>query len=143
LTIDGADEIDPKLRLSKGRGGALLHEKIVAAASDRVVIIADASKLVPVLRGPVPIEVIPFGFEHLALKLKAIGGTPRLRLDDAGKAYVTEEGNWILDTAFGEIRDPEKLGRELDGLIGLVEHGLFVGMAQTAFVGEGSEVRIL
>jgi ribose 5-phosphate isomerase A len=77
------------------------------------------------------------------LKLKAIGGTPRLRLDDAGKAYVTEEGNWILDTAFGEIRDPEKLGRELDVLIGLVEHGLFVGMAQTAFVGEGSEVRIL
>lgn len=143
LTIDGADEIDPELRLIKGKGGALLHEKIVAAASDQLVIVADASKLVPILRGPVPIEVVPFGFERVAHQLKATGGAPRLRVDDAGNPYRTDEGNWILDTDFGEIGNAEKLARDLDGLIGLVEHGLFLGMANIVIVAERGEAKTL
>src|SRR5262249_48995281 len=143
LTIDGADEIDPEFRLIKGKGGALLHEKIVAAASDKLVIVADVSKLVPILRGAVPIEVVPFGFERVAHQLKAMGGEARLRLDAAGNPYRTDEANWILDTEFGEIRNPEKLASDLDSLVGMVEHGLFLGMTDTVIVADAGQVKTL
>ncbi len=114
-----------------------------SAASDQVVIVADASKLVPILRGPVPIEVVPFGFQRVARSLEAMGGATRLRRDNSGTPYVTDEANWILDTDFGEIRDPEQLARALDGLSGVVEHGLFLGIADMVIVAEGDQTRTL
>lgn len=143
LTVDGADAIDPSLRLLKGRGGALLREKMVAAASDEWVIVADASKLVPVLCGPVPIEIIPFGHARVAHALAQLGGTPALRLDARGNPFVTDESHWIVDTDFGEILDPESLGDSLDGISGVVEHGLFLGMASSVIVADGLETRVL
>jgi ribose 5-phosphate isomerase A len=143
LTIDGADEIDPRLDLIKGGGGALLREKIVAAASRRLIVIADGSKLVPVLGGrPLPVEVIPFGYEIAARRVAALGCVPALRLAD-GQPFVTDSGNYILDCAFGAIPDPASIQRELKLLPGIVETGLFVGMADLAVIGtsDGIETR--
>jgi len=144
LTIDGADEIDPALRLVKGGGGALLREKIVASASERMVVVADASKVVDRLGAfPLPVEVIPFAASLVTRKVKDLGAEPRLRLAKDGSPFVTDEGNRILDCAFGWIRDPERMAATLSGIPGVVEHGLFLGLASEALVARGGDVRRL
>ena len=145
LTIDGADEVDPRLQLIKGGGAALLHEKIVAFASERLIIIVDSSKLVARLgRFALPVEVVPAAARLLAEKLKALGCTPTLRLQaGASQPLVTEEGNHIIDCAFGEIADPLRLTRALADLPGVVEHGLFVDMADLVIVGRGEATEVL
>lgn len=137
LTIDGADEIARgSLNLVKGLGGALLREKIVAAASDRLVIIADESKLVDQLGGTarVPVEVVPFGWETTCDRLAALGGSPELRRVASGEAFRTDGGNLILDCRFGLIDDPVAVEGALCRTIGVVETGLFLDMAACAFV---------
>jgi ribose 5-phosphate isomerase A len=141
LTIDGADEIAPDLTLIKGGGGALLREKIVAAASARMVVIADASKWVATLgRFPLPIEVVPFGLgateRGIAAALAATGnaGPLTLRRDKAGHAFVTDGGHFILDAALGTIADPRSLAARLTAIPGVVEHGLFIGLASVAVI---------
>jgi ribose 5-phosphate isomerase A len=137
LTIDGADEILPgPLHLVKGLGGALLREKIVAAATDRLLIVADAPKLVHQLgvTTAVPVEVVPFGRQTTADRIARLGGTPTLRCMADGAPFHTDGGNLILDCAFGPIADPVALERELAQVVGLVETGLFIGMAERALV---------
>ncbi len=137
LTIDGADEIARgSLALIKGLGGALLREKIVAAASSRLVIVADDRKLVDRLgaKTPVPVEVVLFGWETTAARIERLGGHPRLRTTGDTTPYRTDGGNLILDCAFGEIADPLSLDRELSQVIGVIETGLFIDMASLAFV---------
>jgi ribose 5-phosphate isomerase A len=137
LTIDGADEIERgSLNLIKGLGGALLREKIVAAASRRLVIIADDRKLVDHLgeHTAVPVEVTPFGWESVAVRLGRIGGAVSPRRDRAGSLFVTDGGNLILDCAFGIIEDPANLERRIKEIVGVIESGLFVGRASLAIV---------
>jgi ribose 5-phosphate isomerase A len=150
LTVDGADEIDEELRLIKGGGGALLREKIVAVASDRVVIIADNSKRVDVLgKFPLPLEVVPFGLlatERLIAKLAADNGCDgeiKLRIGTNGKPFLTDNGNHILDCAFGSIDDPESLEDALKLVPGLVESGLFLGIADIGIVAGPKGVEVL
>ncbi len=145
LTIDGADEVDPQLQLIKGGGGALLREKIVAFGSDRRIIIADSGKLVARLGGfALPVEVVRSAWRLLALKLKALGCTPALRLQaGASDPFVTDEGNHLLDCAFGVISDVRRLARTLDEMPGVVEHGLFIDMADLVIVGRGSATEVL
>jgi ribose 5-phosphate isomerase A len=141
VSVDGADEIDPHLRLIKGHGGALLREKIVATATRRFVVIADHTKLVTVLGTmALPVEVISFAEPLLIRRISALGADVALRLEPDGKPFITDEGNHILNCEFGEIRDPEKLGAELDHIPGIVEHGLFVGLATVALVADNDEV---
>lgn len=137
LTIDGADEIaEGSLDLVKGLGGALLREKIVAAASDRLVIIADGPKLVGNLGGavPVPVEVVPFGWQTTAMRLANLGSRPALRMAADGTAFRTDGNNLILDCHFGPILDPAQLERALSNTVGVIETGLFIGMAATVLV---------
>jgi ribose 5-phosphate isomerase A len=137
LTIDGADEIARgSLDLIKGLGGALLREKIVAAASGRLVIIADEPKLVPSLGGtvPVPVETVAFGWETTAARLAQLGARPVLRRTQDGSVFHTDGGNLILDCHFGVIADAVRLEQELSTTIGVVETGLFIGMATTVLV---------
>jgi ribose 5-phosphate isomerase A len=143
LAIDGADEIDPQLQLIKGGGGALLHEKIVAAAAHRFVIVGDSGKLVERLGAfPLPVEVIAFGWRHVAQRLASLGATVTQRM--SGDApFVTEEGSYILDCRFATIGDPVSLGPAIRAITGVVEHGLFVGMATKAIIGVGDEVRVI
>lgn len=144
LTIDGADEIDPQLNLIKGGGAALLREKIVASASRRLVIIADSKKLVERLGAfPLPVEVIPFACRIVAARLTDRGLMPTLRTTAFDQPLVTDEGNYILDCACGEISDPAALALELSQIPGVVEHGLFVGMADTVVIGRGGSVEVL
>lgn len=146
LTIDGADEIEAgSLNLIKGLGGALLREKIVAAASRRLVIVADSRKLVDRLGGtvPVPVEVVPFGWETTAERLRQLGTDPVPRRDQAGQLYCTDGGNRILDCRFGPIADPAALDLQIGRTVGVVETGLFVGMAQLALVADVDGVRRL
>ncbi len=150
LTIDGADEIGPGLALIKGGGGALLREKIVAAASARMVVIADASKVVdPLGAFPLPIEVNPFGFGSTLGKIvaatEALGltGPVTLRRTGDGAAYVTDGGHWIVDASFRRIPDPQTLSRALFEIPGVVEHGLFLGLATVAIVARADGVDIL
>ena len=141
VTIDGADEIDPQLRLIKGGGGALLREKIVASASKKLVIIADSSKQVPILgKFPVPVEVIKFAEALVAKKITAMGAKVTVRLDSAGHKFITDEGNHILDCHFGQIPDPPAIARKLETTPGVVEHGLFIGMASVALIGKGDQI---
>lgn len=141
LTIDGADEIDPDLALIKGAGGALLREKIVAAASDRMIVIADTSKIVNTLGTsfPIPIEVDSFGLTATRIAIEkaasnlSLSGDIVLRSDD-GQHYLTDGGHLILDASFRRIVDPERLAVALTCIPGVVEHGLFVGLADTAIV---------
>ncbi len=141
LTVDGADEIDPQLNLIKGGGGALLREKIVAAASERMIVIADASKLVPTLgRFPLPIEVNWFGLgatqraiAEVLAQHNAEGGL-RLRENEPGKPFQTDGQHLILDAFFGRIFNPEALSRDLLDIAGVVQHGLFIKMCETAYV---------
>ena len=150
LTIDGADEIDPQLNLIKGAGGALLREKIVASASDVMIVIADASKLVETLgRFPLPIEVNRFGLgatrRAIAEIMAAHGaeGGLRLRETPAGDSFVTDGGHLILDAFFGRISRPEALSRDLLDIAGVVQHGLFLKMCKTAYVATPDGVRTL
>jgi ribose 5-phosphate isomerase A len=150
LTVDGADEIAPDLTLIKGGGGALLREKIVAQASARMVVIADESKWVPVLgHFPLPIEVVPFGLAatrravEAAIVAAGVAGPVRLRRDKDGHAFVTDGGHWILDAALGRISDPDGLGKRLAAIAGVVEHGLFVGLAKTAVIAGPAGVRVI
>lgn len=141
LAIDGADEVDPALQLIKGGGGALLREKIIASASRKFVIIADSSKQVSMLgRFPLPVEVIPFAQALLAKKITAMGATVKPRVDSSSKPFVTDEGHHILDCHFGQISDPPALARELKQMPGVVEHGLFIGMADVALIAKGDRV---
>jgi ribose 5-phosphate isomerase A len=141
LTVDGADELDDELRLIKGGGGALLREKIVAAASRRMIVVADGSKRVKQLgRFPLPIEVIPFGFEAtkqaVAAALKSAGAAGELRLRSAvnGTPFVTDSGHRILDAHLGRIDAPERVAAALAAVPGVVEHGLFLGLASGAII---------
>ncbi len=141
VDVDGADEFDPELRLIKGGGGALLREKIVASASKQVVIVADATKRVPVLgRFPLPVEVIKFAQALVTKKIEALGAAVELRRDASGKPFLTDENNHILDCRFGQIQDVEGLARKLSDMPGIVEHGLFIGMASVVLVANGSEI---
>ncbi len=141
VTVDGADEVDPQLRLIKGGGGALLREKIVASASRQLVIVADATKRVPVLgKFPLPVEVIKFAQALVKKKIEALGAAVELRRDAEGKPYLTDENNHILDCRFGQIPDADGLARKLSDMPGVVEHGLFIGMASVVLVANGSEI---
>jgi len=145
LTVDGADEVDPKLNLVKGLGGALTREKIVASASERYIIVVDESKRVERLgtRAPLPVEVLRFGWKLAERKLMGLGCEPKLRIQD-GEPFTTDEGNYILDCRFPEgIEDPYELSRNLSGIPGLVEHGLFLDMADIVVVGTKEGVQIL
>ena len=150
LTIDGADEIAPDLSLIKGGGGALLREKIVASASARMIVIADESKWVSALgRFPLPIEVMPFGLAATRRAVEAAAaaagcaGPALLRRAKDGHAFVTDGGHWILDAALERIADPKSLADRLDAIAGVVEHGLFIGLAQAAVVAGSSGVRVV
>jgi ribose 5-phosphate isomerase A len=141
VTVDGADEVDTELRLIKGGGGALLREKIVASASRQVVIIADESKRVPVLgRFPLPVEVIKFAQAVVWRKVAALGAQVSLRRTPDGKPFMTDENNHILDCSFGQIPDAGELARQLSDMPGVVEHGLFIGMASVVLVASGSRI---
>ena len=150
LTVDGADEIDDQLRLIKGGGGALLREKIVATASDQMVVIADDSKLVKTLGAfPLPVEVVRFGLAATRSMVEAMAdqagcqGEIKLRQDKNGEPFITDQGNVILDCAFGRILEPEVLAFALKRVPGVVEHGLFLGVADLAIVATMSGVRLL
>ncbi|CEG08385.1 Ribose-5-phosphate isomerase A [Afipia felis] len=150
LTVDGADEIDPSLNLIKGGGGALLREKIVAAASARMVVISDDSKWVDTLgRFPLPVEVIPFGLGATRHALAAafaqagVAGEISLRQGKDGHAFVTDGGHWIVDAHLGRIPDPPRLAALLSAIPGVVEHGLFIGLAKTAILAGSQGLRIV
>jgi ribose 5-phosphate isomerase A len=150
LTVDGADEIGPGLALIKGGGGALLREKIVAATSAHMVVIADESKLVPMLGAfPLPIEVVPFGLGATmmaighALEWLSLPANLKLRMGADGHAFVTDGGHHILDAALGRIADPDKLSEALVGIPGVVEHGLFLRLAGTAIIAGASGIRVI
>jgi ribose 5-phosphate isomerase A len=141
VTVDGADEVDPQLRLIKGGGGFLLREKIVASATRKQVIVADASKQVERLgKFPLPVEVIKFAEALVAKRIRALGAEPVLRTNADGTPYLTDEHNHILDCRFGEIPDPEALARRLSDMPGVVEHGLFIGMASIVLVARDSTI---
>jgi ribose 5-phosphate isomerase A len=141
VTIDGADEIDPELRLIKGGGGALLREKIVASATKKFVIIADSTKQVPVLgKFPVPVEVISFAQALVSKKIAALGASVSVRTDPSGEPFMTDERHHILDCKFGQIADPPALAHALDMMPGVVEHGLFIGMATVALIAKGDQI---
>jgi ribose 5-phosphate isomerase A len=149
LTIDGADEFDDALRLIKGGGGALLREKIVAAASARMIVTADAGKRVKTLGAfPLPVEIDPFGakatLRHVETAARELGlkgeVTPR---EKSGATFVTDGGHWILDCAFGAIADPETLELLLDGIPGVIGHGLFIGLATTILCAGENGVEVL
>ncbi len=149
LVVDGADELDGSLRLIKGGGGALLREKIVAASARRMMVVADSSKKVAVLGAfPLPVEVVPFGLGSTRLRLEraaaalGLAGAITLRRR-AGEAYVTDGGHYILDCAFGAIPDPERLAAHLAAIPGVVEHGLFLGLASVALVAGPAGVETL
>jgi len=145
LTIDGADEVDPDLNLIKGGGGALLREKVVAQASRRNIIVVDESKLSPRLgtRWALPVEVIPFAAKAEENFLKSLGASVTLRLDEQGQPYKTDQHNYILDANFGEMADPNRLAAKLNERAGIVEHGLFLGLAGDVIVAAQDEIRHL
>lgn len=150
LTVDGADEIDPNLELIKGGGGALLREKIVAAASDRMIVIADETKWVDTLgRFPLPIEVIPFGLGATRRAIEAafagngVSGPMDIRKTRDGHVFVTDGGHWIVDARLGRIPDSPRLAASLNSIPGVVEHGLFIGLARTAVLAGPQGIRIV
>lgn len=150
LTVDGADEISPDLTLIKGGGGALLREKIVASASAKMIVIADASKWVPVLgQFPLPIEILPFGAAATCRAVEAAAaaagcpGPAALRPGAAGHAFVTDGGHWLLDAQLRRIADPPDLARRLSAIPGVMEHGLFIGLAGTAILAGPDGVRLV
>jgi ribose 5-phosphate isomerase A len=141
VTVDGADEVDPQLRLIKGGGGALLREKIVASATKQYVIVVDGSKQVATLgKFPLPVEVIKFAQALIAKKITELGAEVALRRTADGKPYLTDENNYILDCHFAKIRGADGLANKLSDMPGVVEHGLFINMANVVLVARGSEV---
>jgi ribose 5-phosphate isomerase A len=149
LTVDGADELDGHLRLIKGGGGALLREKIVASCSRRMIVIAEEAKEVAMLgKFALPVEVVPFGATATAARITAVArdqgcrGEVRQRHRD-GAVFVSDGGHWIYDCAFGAISDPEGLGAALRAIPGVVEHGLFIGLASMAILGTDDGVRTI
>jgi ribose 5-phosphate isomerase A len=150
LTVDGADEIDPALNAIKGGGGALLREKIVAAASDRMIVIADDTKWVEVLgRFPLPVEVIPFGLAAtqraigIAFAQSGVSGQMVVRKGKDGHVFVTDGGHWIIDAHLGRIEDAPRLAGLLNPIPGVVEHGLFIGLASTAILAGAQGIRVV
>jgi ribose 5-phosphate isomerase A len=150
LTVDGADELDPHLRLIKGGGGALLREKIVAMASERMIVIADVSKRVATLGSfPLPVEVVRFGLAATRNLLGAVAadagcsGEIRLRLGKDGQPFMTDSGNLLFDCTFGHIDNPEALDQALKGVPGVVENGLFLGIADTAIIAGPDGVSVI
>jgi len=146
LAIDGADEVARStLNVLKGRGGALVREKLVASLARQFVIVIDDSKLVSRLgsRFPVPVEVVPFCWQVPAGALERLGGKPTLRLAPSGRPYRTDNGNLILDVDFGPLDEPERLAREIKLLAGVVDHGLFLGIATSVVVGGAEGVSVL
>jgi ribose 5-phosphate isomerase A len=150
LTVDGADEIDHALNAIKGGGGALLREKIVAAASDRMIVIADDTKWVDALgRFPLPVEVIPFGLAATqraiaeAFAQSGVSGQMVLRKGSDGHVFVTDGGHWIIDAHLGRIADAPRLAGLLNPIPGVVEHGLFIGLATTAILAGAQGIRIV
>ena len=141
IAIDGADEVDPNLNLIKGGGGALLREKVVASASKRMVVVADSGKMVAALgKFPLPVEVIAFARTVIEKKIVSLGGSPKLRARPDGSTFLTDNGNEILDCSFGRIADPAALAQALNETAGVVEHGLFIGVAKMAMIGRGNDV---
>jgi ribose 5-phosphate isomerase A len=143
VAVDGADEVDPRLNLTKGLGGALLREKIIAQAAAMFVVIADASKDVPRLgtKAPLPVEVVPFAHEAQALFLRSLGCEPALRKAPDGKSYVTDNANYIYDCRFTNgIDNPERLADALKRRAGIVEHGLFLNMASVVLLAGAERV---
>jgi len=141
IDIDGADEIDPRLNLIKGGGGAFLREKIIASVSKRFLVIGDSAKQVECLgKFPLPVEVIPFAQSLIRPQIEALGATVKLREYAYGNPYVTDEGHHILDCTFGEIADPPALAQQLSNMPGVVEHGLFIGMAEMALIAKDGQV---
>ena len=146
LTIDGADEVEiDSLALIKGGGGNQLREKIVAAASSRFVVIVDSTKVVRQLglQHPVPVEVVRFGWEVTSKRLGDLGIEPKLRRHPDGKVFLTDDNNYILDCACGPLADARKLASAIDGIVGVVEHGLFIDMAEQAVVAGADGVTTL
>jgi ribose 5-phosphate isomerase A len=146
IAIDGADEVDPKLNLIKGLGGALLWEKIVASAAEQFVIVCDESKLVQRLgeKAPVPVEVVPFAYQIHVPFLEDLGGRPKLRETDGGMPFVSDGGHYIIDCFFdGGISDPWRLETELNHRAGIVETGLFLDMAGTVVVATADGINVL
>jgi ribose 5-phosphate isomerase A len=150
LTVDGADEVDPALNLIKGGGGALLREKIVAAASERMIVIADDSKWVETLgKFPLPIEVISFGLgatQHAIGRAFAecgVSGQMVIRKGRDGHVFVTDGGHWIIDAHLGRIADAPHLAQSLASIPGVVEHGLFIGLASTAMLAGSRGIRVV
>lgn len=150
LTVDGADEVAPDLSMIKGGGGALLREKIVASASAKMIVIADESKWVPVLgRFALPIEVVPFGLAATRRAVEAATGLPRastdltLRRGKDGHAFVTDGGHFILDASLGRIPAPQSLADRLASVPGVVEHGLFIGLATTVILAGAAGIRVI
>ena len=145
VTIDGADEVDPELNLIKGGGGALLREKVVAQATLLNIIVVDEQKLSPVLgtNFDLPVEIIPFGWRPLEEYLRSLGAEPKLRTLTDGTPFVTDSGNHILDCHFGTIDDPYALSAELKSRAGIVEHGLFLDLADEVIIATGDGIRSL
>lgn len=146
LAVDSADEIGPDLTLIKGGGGAHLREKVVAAATDYFLVIADSSKPVKQLGTfPVPLEVVPFAMPWVMDRIESLGATPVLRLDRESRSrpYLTDQHNYILDCQFQAIDRPAQLASELEEIPGIVEHGLFIGYARAALIARGATVRVL
>jgi ribose 5-phosphate isomerase A len=150
LTVDGADEIDPALNVIKGGGGALLREKIVAAASDRMIVIADDSKWVKTLgRFPLPVEVIPFGLSATRRAMErafaecGVSGQMVVRKGGNGHAFVTDGGHWIVDAHLGRIVDAPRLAAALNSIPGVVEQGLFIGLATTVVLAGSQGIRVV
>jgi ribose 5-phosphate isomerase A len=146
LNLDGADEVDPDLNLTKGLGGALLREKVVATAARQVVILVDGSKLVPRLgtKAPLPVEVIPFGWKSHLRFIESLGGEPALRVEGDGRPFITDEGNYILHCTFEQgIADPKGVETALLTRAGIVGTGLFIGVADQVIVGKAGGVEVL
>ena len=143
VTIDGADEVDPDLNLIKGGGGALLREKIVAQVSRREIIVVDETKPSPRLgtHWPVPIEVLPFGWRSQARFLESLGATIAIRQDDEGRPFLTDSGNMVFDCRFGPIANAPRLAQALGARAGIVEHGLFIGLADDLIVASPSGIQ--
>ena len=137
LAVDGADTVDPDLRLLKGLGGALVRERIVAAAARRFVVVVDETKVRPHLAGFVPVELLIFGWHHTMTLLNQTGATFHLRLDSAAEPLRSDNGNLIADGEFAPIADPEGLAARLDAIPGVVGHGMFLGMADLVIVAGG------
>ncbi len=145
LAVDGTDEFDASLNLIKGGGGALLREKIVASAAKRFVVIADSSKQVDVLGAfPLPVEIIPMARQPITQRLSDMGASVNLRTVANGEPFQTDEGHWILDGSFGpSITEPASLAKQLSVWPGVVDHGLFCGMAEQVILGSANGVSII